>query len=56
MGYESAELTEVLTKNRGSIMSDTLADDLVAQVFSEGYTKTWNINGTDVKIGVVKAM
>ena len=56
VGYESAELTEVLTKNRGSIMSDTLADDLVAQVFSEGYTKTWNINGTDVKIGVVKAM
>lgn len=56
VGYESAELTEVLTKNRGSIMSDTLADDLVAQVFSEGYTKTWNINGTDVTIGVVKAM
>ena len=47
------KIAELLSKNSNTITADVLCKEITTGAI-DGYSKEWNINGENVKIGVVK--
>ena len=54
VSYESDEkIAGIFAANKDEIMHEVLADEIRRGAL-EGYEKSWNINGEEVKLGVKK--
>ncbi len=50
---DNQKITDIVSRNKEEIMSEVLANDIITGKI-DGYTKTWNINGENVQMGVIK--
>ena len=50
---DNSRIKEIMTANRDEISHEVLADDIIYDT-TEGYEKSWNINGEDVTMAVKK--
>ena len=50
---DSEKVVDVLNRNKDEIKSEVLADDIITGS-TDGYEKSWNINGEDVVMAVKK--
>ena len=50
---DNDKVKETVQRNEATIQSEVLADE-VTYVTVTGFTKTWNINGEEVTLGVEK--